>query len=135
MMQITSGRFFFAALTVVSLPWLPACTRDATQATSDSPATSPTVARHVPGEVIVQFHPGTAADRIAAIQTATGTRIAKELGMPLVYLLGYSGDLPVDEMIRQLKNYPEVMSAEPNRVIRLEPPRSTLPKKPASSRD
>lgn len=78
----------------------------------------------VPGEVIVQFRPGTSAQRIDAVLQATGTRIERHLGMPLVYSLRFSGDIPVEEMVQRFKSYPEVENVEPNRVIRLEPPRA-----------
>jgi hypothetical protein len=88
------------------------------------------MAQHVPGEVIVQFRAGTTPNRIGAILEATNTRIKKELGMPLNYLLGFSEDISVEEMTQRLKRFPEVQHAEPNRVHRLGPPPTLPPAKP-----
>lgn len=117
---------------IVSLVLLTACSGGT--ASPKTAATTPDAANVVPGEVIVQFHPGTSTRRIEEVVEATGTRIAKHLGMPLVYLLRFSGGIPVEEMVQRLKSYPEVRHVEPNRVIRLEPSRMP-PVKPDSNRN
>lgn len=120
------------SILIVTAVLLTACSGGT--ASPKTAATNTNSANVVPGEVIVQFHPGTSTRRIEEVVEATGTRVAKHLGMPLVYLLRFSGGIPVEEMVQRLKSYPEVQHVEPNRVIRLEPPRMP-PVKPDSKRN
>lgn len=135
-MRITSVKLrrrtnnFCTAL--VSLTLLYACGERAAE--SDAGATRATPAAVVPGQVIVQFRPGTSAARIEAMLEATGTRIAQRLNMPGAYVLQFRRDIPVEEMVERFKNYPEVQYAEPNRVIRLDPP-GVPPLKPGPERN
>lgn len=98
-----------------------ACSREAVspaprQTSSKVPAAA------VPGQVIVQFHAGTTAQQIERVLKATGTDIERQLSSQLVYLLRFSGDVPIEAMVQRLKTHPEVQHVEPNRIIRLEPP-------------
>jgi hypothetical protein len=79
------------------------------------------VAQTVPGEIIIQFREGTPPDRVETILSATDTKIKKNLGAPLTYLLGISGNKSVDETIQRLKSISEVLHAEPNYIMRIEP--------------
>lgn len=114
------------ALALALTGLLGACASDAAPVKSAVAGEGPRTSQYAPGEVIVQFRAGTSADRVGEIVNATGMRIDKSLGSPLVYLLRYSGEIPIDEMIQRLKSYPEVRNAEPNRVIRLDPPQPSL---------
>lgn len=129
-MRITSVKLrrrtnnFCTAL--VSLTLLYACGERAAE--SDARASGATAATIVPGQAIVQFRPGTSAARVEAVLEATGTRVVQRLSIPRTYVLGFSSDVPVDEMVERFQNYPEVQYVEPNRVIRLEPPGVPPPK-------
>ena len=93
---------------------------------------APPVAQTVPGEVLIEFRAGTSPDRVATILAATNTTIKKNLGAPLTYLLLISGDRSVDETIRRLRSFSEVLYAEPNRIMRIEPGPAPLTGKPKS---
>jgi cell division protein FtsX len=49
-------------------------------------------------------------------------RIERELGMPRAFLVRISDSRTVQEVIVKLRSYPEVESAEPNRLRRIGPP-------------
>jgi hypothetical protein len=97
----------------------------ATQAPSASGAGTsaerPSLTRQVPGEVLVQFQPDTSDNRKQEILNRSGIHAMESLGMPQAYLLKFPGDIPVEEMIRRLKDFPEVRHAEPNRLTPLKP--------------
>jgi hypothetical protein len=86
---------------------------------------------HIPGELLVQFRPGVAQERVAEILSAHGLIIERDLGMPLAYLTRSVGALTLPELIASLHSYPEVVSVEPNRVRRIGPPSPPVPAKPA----
>jgi len=94
-----------------------------------SPGVASPARQHVPGEVIVQFRAGATQERIHAIIIATGARIKKNLGT-LTYLLSFSSERSMDELVASLRVYPEVLHAEPNWVTRIEPPRPMPGSKP-----
>lgn len=75
--------------------------------------------RYVPGEVIVQFHAGTSNERIREIIGASGVATAKVLGAPHSYLLRFSKDSSIEELISGLQKYPEILYAHPNRIVGL----------------
>jgi len=100
-----------------------ACVQQAPPSTGSSREAILPPRQHVPGEVIVQFRAGTSGERIHEIVVAIGASVEKDLGTPLVYLMRFSGERPVDEIVARLRSYPEVLHAEVNRVIRIEPPR------------
>lgn len=82
--------------------------------------------QHVPGEVIVQFRADTSSARIHDIVIHVDARVVKRLGSPFTYLVRSSSEHPVDELVVRLRDYSEVLHAEPNRVLQIEPPR-TMP--------
>lgn len=105
--------------------WITAiCTAIAcVQADGPKPVEPPATAEQfVAGEIIIQFQPGTTADRIETILAATGTRIKRGLGAQTIYLIAVDSGVSVEATIRRLVSFPEVRSAEPNQVIRLNPP-------------
>ena len=79
----------------------------------------------------MQFRAGTSKERIHEVIAATGASVVKDLGTPLAYLVRFSDELPIDELLARLRGYPEVLHAEANRVIRIEPPRPTPGTKPS----
>lgn len=78
--------------------------------------------QQVPGEVIVQFRDGTSRARADAIVAGMGASITNELGMQQTYLVRLPNGRRVEEAIQMLQGFPEVVHAEPNRVMRLDPP-------------
>lgn len=87
--------------------------------------------QHVPGELLVQFRPHTSRERATEILSANGLRIERDLGMPRAYLVKSVDASPISEIIVRLRNYPEVESAEPNRMRWLGPPVKPISAKPA----
>jgi hypothetical protein len=87
--------------------------------------------QHIPGEVIVQFRVGTTNERIHEIIAVAGARIKKDLGV-FVYLVSFSNERPVDELVASLRVYPEVLYAEPNWITQIAPPRPVSGPKPGS---
>jgi hypothetical protein len=79
----------------------------------------------VPGEALVQFRPGTEPERIVRILEEAEAQIDKPLGMPLAYAIRFPDRIPVEEMLRRLRAYPEVQLAEPNYRVYLNPPGRT----------
>jgi len=86
------------------------------------------VGRYVPGELIVKFRPGTSRDRIGEILAAQRLSIKREMGAPDTYLIQAIEAHPVPDLIRRLRAYGEVQSADPNWIRRIgplpEPPRT-----------
>lgn len=80
-----------------------------------------------PGEIIVQFYPGTSESRIREILAEIPASVKKQLGSPLVYLVKPLGGGTVSEGISRLQQYKEVQYAEPNRVHRMFDPDQSLP--------
>lgn len=76
---------------------------------------------YVAGEVLVQFEPGTSSKRIADIARIVGAQERERLGAPAIWLLRFPQEIAVEDMVRRLRAFDEVRSAEPNRVIRLPP--------------
>jgi hypothetical protein len=89
-------------------------------------------AAYVPGEVIVRFRDGTPRETVQRVLAAVGGMIARELGAPRTYLIRLSDDRVVPDAIRTLQGMPDVAYAEPNRIVRLEPPARSggVPTKP-----
>lgn len=100
--------FIFASLTFF-----------ATTAAAQAPTRKEPESRYVPGEIIVQFHAGTSNERIREIIGASGVDAAQGLGAPHSYLLKFSRDSNIDELISGLRKYPEIMHAHPNRIVAL----------------
>lgn len=109
-----------ALLLAMLIPTLAACSSGA-PAAGPNPA-GDTTADVVPGQVIVKFRAGTSELRQAAVLEASEARVGRALGAPGTYLLHFETAIPVTEMIERLSRHPEVEYAEPNRIIRLDPP-------------
>lgn len=77
--------------------------------------------RYVPGEVIVQFRVGTSNERMHEIIHASGAIRHKLLGTPLIFLLRFSNESPLERNIVGLRTNPEVLNVHPNRNIRIGP--------------
>jgi hypothetical protein len=103
--------------------------RTAPPSAQPSPGVVSPARQHVPGEVIVQFRAGATHERIHEIIIATGSKIKNDLGA-LTYLVSFSNERPMDELIASLRVYPEVLHAEPNWITRVEPPRPLPGSKP-----
>lgn len=103
-------------LSIVSL--LAACSGSAEPGTAQEGAEADVVS----GQVIVKFRPGTGEQSIATVLEQSGARIERPLGAAGTYLLRFDERTPVARMIERLRRYPEVEYAEPNRIIRLDPP-------------
>lgn len=123
--------------TVWRLPWLlsvlavPVACAPFSHSTSSLVSAASASGQYVPGEVLVQFRPGTTHERIVKILLAEGLRIKRELGMPYAYLVKPTESLPVHEIIARLSSHPEVEYVEPNWVRRIGPPSPPVPTKPA----
>lgn len=76
---------------------------------------------YIPGEVLVLFEADTPGHRIDEILTELGIYKKKYLGMPGAYTLGIPPHTPLEEVIRRIKAYQEVKSAEPNYITFLDP--------------
>jgi hypothetical protein len=77
---------------------------------------------YVPGELLVQFRTGIAHERMLEILSVNGLRIERELGIPRAFLVRTADSRTVQEIIVRLRSYPEIESAEPNRLRRIGPP-------------
>ena len=82
----------------------------------------------VPGEVLVQFRPGTPRQRLEEILAELNLRLGKSLGTPGAFVLKFSAPTTVEEVIRRLKQFPEVRLAEPNRYSFTQSPPATAPR-------
>ena len=98
------------------------CVQNSSSHTPLAPVRVQSAEQLVPGEVLVQFREGTSSARIGDILAATGATIDKHLGTPLVILVRPSDGCSTDELIVRLREYREVLYAEPNRIRRIEPP-------------
>jgi hypothetical protein len=108
-----------------------ACMLPAPPSTEPARGAESPARQNVPGEVIVQFRVGTSKERIHEVIAATGASVEKDLGTPLIYLVRFSEERPIDQLLACLRGFPEVLHAEANRVIRIEPPRPIPGTKPA----
>ena len=122
-----------AILLVASVPGIGACTPNVS---SSSPLPLPpesSADQVVPGEVLVQFRPGTTSMRIEEIMAATGARSVKSLGTPLVFIVRPPGERTAGELMARFREYNDVLYAEKNQVRRIEPPavlQGTQPRSP-----
>lgn len=104
-------------LSVVTICILASLTLFATMPVAQVPTCKEPEFRFVPGEIIVQFHSGTSSERIREIIGASGADTAKVLGAPHSYLLRFSKDSSMDELIVGLRKHPEIVHAHPNRIV------------------
>ncbi|HCU52946.1 MAG TPA: hypothetical protein DIC36_01215 [Gammaproteobacteria bacterium] len=77
---------------------------------------------YAPGELLVQFRAETTHERMLEILTVNELLIERELGMTNAFLVKTADSRPIPEIIVRLRKYPEVESAEPNRLRRIGPP-------------
>jgi len=76
----------------------------------------------VPGEVLVQFRDDVRPDARDALLSRLGLRVKASLGGQNAYVVSILDGSSVAAAIARLRAEPEVVSAEPNRIIRLQPP-------------
>lgn len=120
-------------LVIASVPAAGACTPNVLSSAPMPPPPESSGEQVVPGEVLVQFRPGTSSTRIEEIMTATGARTGKSLGTPLVFMVRPSDGCTAAELIARFREYNDVLYAEPNQTRRIEPPsilRGTQPRVP-----
>ena len=118
------------------IAWVPGTGACTPNVSSSSPLPLPpesSADQVVPGEVLVQFRPGTTSMRIEEIMAATGARSVKSLGTPLVFIVRPLGERTAGELTARFREYNDVLYAEQNRVRRIEPPavlQGTQPRSP-----
>lgn len=78
----------------------------------------------MPGEVIVQFQDGVTPAARDALLRRLGMRVKRSLGGQNAYLVTILDGSSVPEALARLRAQPEVRHAEPNRIVRLHPPRA-----------
>ena len=76
--------------------------------------------RYAPGEVLVRFRDGTDAGTIARIQREVHLETVRVVSSPNLYLMKIVDQTSVEEMVRRLQRYEEVVLAEPNYVRRIQ---------------
>jgi hypothetical protein len=67
-----------------------------------------------PGQVLVRFRKGTDPGVIQRIQDAAGVRILKAVSGNSLFLMKIMDGSSVENAIKRLKAYPEILYAEPN---------------------
>ena len=68
----------------------------------------------VPNQVLVHFREGTDPSEIERIQGEAGVRILKAVSGKNLFLMKIMDGSSVEDAIRRLKAYPEVLYSEPN---------------------
>ena len=68
----------------------------------------------VPNQVLVRFREGTDQSEIQRIQGAAGVRILKALSGETLFLMKIVDGSSVEDALRRLNAYPEILYAEPN---------------------
>jgi hypothetical protein len=68
----------------------------------------------IPSQVLVRFREGTDQSAIERIQAAAGVRILRALSANNLFLMKIMDGSSVEDAIRRLKAYPEILYAEPN---------------------
>jgi hypothetical protein len=76
---------------------------------SDKPAQ-----KIVPNQILVRFREGTDRSEIEHIQVEAGVRIIKAVFGNTLFLMKIMDGSSVEDAIRRLKGYPEILYAEPN---------------------
>ena len=76
--------------------------------------------RYVPGQVLVKFRDGTDAGTIARIQREVHLETVRVVSSPNLFLMRLVDQASVEETVRQLQMYNEVVLAEPNYVRRIQ---------------
>jgi hypothetical protein len=68
----------------------------------------------VPNQILVRFREGTDRSEIEHIQVEAGVRILKAVSGNTLFLMKIMDGSSVEDAIRRLKGYPEILYAEPN---------------------
>ena len=71
---------------------------------------------YAPDEVLVKFRQGTDQEDIKAIQEKLHLTPIRSLSTPGLYLMKINDGTPVEEMVKRLKEFKEVLYSEPNYV-------------------
>ena len=69
---------------------------------------------YAPGEVLVKFRNGIDEAQIERLQRETGLQPIKVVSAPYLYLMKITDGSAVEDMLVRLKQYPEIVYAEPN---------------------
>ena len=120
-------------LAIAVVPGTGACTPKVSSSSPLPLAQESSKEQVVPGEVLVQFRPGTTSMRIEEIMAAAGARSVKSLGTPLSLIVRSQGEHTAGELMARFREYNDVLYAEQNRVRRIEPPavlQGTQPRAP-----
>lgn len=91
-----------------------------TSPTSDVSSSEDKKENYVPGEVLVRFAKDTDPDVIQAIQKKLHLQIIRKLSISDLYLMKIMDGASVEEIIIKLKDYKEVLYAEPNYINKLD---------------
>jgi hypothetical protein len=68
----------------------------------------------VPNQVLVRFREGTDQEEIQRVQRETGVQILKAVSNNNLFIMKIMNGSSVEDAIRRLKGYPEILYAEPN---------------------
>ena len=66
------------------------------------------------GQLLVRFREGVDPSAIERIQVEAGVRILKAMSGNSIYLMKIVDDSSVEDAVRRLRAYPEILYAEPN---------------------
>jgi hypothetical protein len=86
----------------------------ASQSLSNSP-------EYVAGQVLVKFKPHTDVESISAIQRTLALKTIRVVSKPDLYLMEITDGSTVEGVINRLKQFDEVLYAEPNAVMSTDP--------------
>lgn len=91
----------------------------------DAPPQRPTTrlpvsasAPHVPNQVLVQFRPGTDAERVQVILAGLGVSASRALGTPLAYVLTAAPGTSAEELLARVRAVAEIEHASLNYLAR-----------------
>jgi subtilisin family serine protease/opacity protein-like surface antigen len=85
-------------------------------------------ARYVPGQILVKFRPGTAPQTKERLAARMKTSVRRESSLTATQLLSLPSGMPVDEAVREYRQHPDVLYAEPNYIRRSS---ATIPNDPS----
>ena len=69
---------------------------------------------HEPGEILVQFKDSINKETLSVIQDAAPVQVIRRVGPSNLYLMKITDGTPVEQVVRRLQQYPDVVFAEPN---------------------
>jgi len=88
--------------------------------------------RYVPGEILVKFRSGTPPRTKERLAARLKTSVRRELNITATQLLSLPSGMAVDEAVREYRNHPDVLYAEPNYIRRAS---TTLPNDPGFNQE